>query len=1115
MKFTRLSIYLLTCCFMLSALSVHAGEVFGNLKKWDHITVEFTGPMTGETATPNPFRDYRLNVTFTGPSGQIYLVPGFYAADGDAANTSATSGNKWHVIFTPDEAGSWTYSASFREGNWVAISLDPNAGTPTSFDGDNGSFTVAPLDGSEQGFYAKGKLRYVGKHHLQFAESGEYYLKSGTDGPENFWGYPGFDNTDNPASNFATFAGHADEWNEGDPTWGAGRGKEIIGAINYLESVKVNGIYTMIFNAALNNGIGDHGAAFPWLEPASETNDITRYDVSKLAQWNIVLDHCDLKGIQWQCMFAEHENQSFFEWRDNPSHTSNDYGFSDTRKLYFREIIARFGSHHAIVYNLAEETQWPGTGHEAVMTDQAIRDYWQYLRDLDPYNHPRTTHCTSGTATNFYPTFYGDPNMECTSIQGDNNFYDGTVALREGSSAAGRPIAIYWDEQSPGAIDDVNDVRKNIYWPQIMAGGAGAQWYLAGHDASLTNYETDLGGYFDRLFRMTGMTRVFVQQNMPFYDASPRQDLIDTGYCLAVEEEAYLIYLPNGGTAALDLSGNTKGYTLQWFDPRNGGELQNGSVTSMTGGAIRNIGTPPNSPTEDWACLIKVASVTAGLSASATKICDSETVTFSSNSVGTIDSYSWNFGDGASPATATTEGPHTVSYATPGSKTISLTVSGPDGSDTREISDYVTVYDNCGELTKIEITPATKNVVIGSSLEFVASGTDPVGSTVAIFPTWAVDGGGSIDQSGEFSATTLGGPFTVSATSGGVTGTAIVNVVEPIDVVLNDSFTRDNAAALGDPETGNTWREVEGGSEAVEIVGNQAYFTSSDAANSPLMKALFAEQNTGVVHWSFDMDWSRTGGEGTYEVFMQLGHGLIDTDPETGVAVDLKWGGPNNGMTDHEGFGYVGRDGTVEQLQIISSKTRIDVYADMISRTYDIFISDSEVVSDIPFRKGDAVIKEVRFFTNSVNTANFGGRGFDNVYVANRVDFTSGVNSSFNQYIANYPSLTGEDARPGADPDGDGIANLLEQWFASDPTVSDLGNAQIRSSSNGSDFHFEFSFDASVTGSSLIYETSPDLGIWTSHELDPSWITEDGNLRHVKTIFEMNQGSQFHRLRVE
>ena len=29
-------------------------------------------------------------------------MPGYFAADGDAANTSATSGNKWRVNFMPD-----------------------------------------------------------------------------------------------------------------------------------------------------------------------------------------------------------------------------------------------------------------------------------------------------------------------------------------------------------------------------------------------------------------------------------------------------------------------------------------------------------------------------------------------------------------------------------------------------------------------------------------------------------------------------------------------------------------------------------------------------------------------------------------------------------------------------------------------------------------------------------------------------------------------------------------------------------------------------------------------------------------------------------------------------
>ena len=39
--------------------------VSGELKKWHRVTVTWTGPMASETGNPNPFRNYRLNVTFT------------------------------------------------------------------------------------------------------------------------------------------------------------------------------------------------------------------------------------------------------------------------------------------------------------------------------------------------------------------------------------------------------------------------------------------------------------------------------------------------------------------------------------------------------------------------------------------------------------------------------------------------------------------------------------------------------------------------------------------------------------------------------------------------------------------------------------------------------------------------------------------------------------------------------------------------------------------------------------------------------------------------------------------------------------------------------------------
>ena len=158
--------------------------VLGELKQWHKITISFTGPFADEMDPSNPFLNYRLDVTFTHrASGKQYVVPGFFAADGDAANSSASSGDQWHVHFSPCKAGLWEYTASFVWGSNVAVD---GGGTPTSFDGSAGSFIVNETDKAGRDHRGKGRLQYIGKHHLQFAETGEFFLKCGSDSPENF-----------------------------------------------------------------------------------------------------------------------------------------------------------------------------------------------------------------------------------------------------------------------------------------------------------------------------------------------------------------------------------------------------------------------------------------------------------------------------------------------------------------------------------------------------------------------------------------------------------------------------------------------------------------------------------------------------------------------------------------------------------------------------------------------------------------------------------------------------------------------------------------------------------------------------------------------------------------
>ena len=65
----------------------------------------------------------------------------------------------------------------------------------------------------------------------------------------------------------------------------------------------------------------------------------------------------------------------------------------------------------------------------------------------------------------------------------------------------------------------------------------------------------------------------------------------------------------------------------------------------------------------------------ANFQASKTLTYTNENIVFTDYSGGAT-SWSWNFGAGATPATATGKGPHTVQYTTPGTKTVTLTVNG-------------------------------------------------------------------------------------------------------------------------------------------------------------------------------------------------------------------------------------------------------------------------------------------------------------------------------------------------------------------------------------------------------------------------------------------------------
>ena len=90
------------------------------------------------------------------------------------------------VNFRPQSPGEWDFAVSFVAGTGAAITASNATGIlPVSgLHGLGGSFRVAPTDKHGPDLRAKGMLRYVGTRYLRH-DNGEYYVKAGTDSPEN------------------------------------------------------------------------------------------------------------------------------------------------------------------------------------------------------------------------------------------------------------------------------------------------------------------------------------------------------------------------------------------------------------------------------------------------------------------------------------------------------------------------------------------------------------------------------------------------------------------------------------------------------------------------------------------------------------------------------------------------------------------------------------------------------------------------------------------------------------------------------------------------------------------------------------------------------------------
>ncbi|RMG23633.1 MAG: hypothetical protein D6730_14075, partial [Bacteroidetes bacterium] len=303
------------------------------------------------------------------------------------------------------------------------------------------------------------------------------------------------------------------------------------------------------------------------------------------------------KGIVLHFVLQETENDNLLDGGQ----------LGTNRKLYYRELIARFGHHNALIWNLGEEND----------NSQQARDaFARYFEATDPYNHFLTVQTNIGQQNNVYEPLLGKSYFDGAAIQQDYwAVHQETKIWVDRSRAAGRDWVVFCDEIGPfqsgvlpdGPGNNHHSIRHQVLYANLFAGGAGNEWYF-GYDYEHNDLDCEDFRSRDRIWDYTRYSVAFWKDFLPLERMRHADELVSgNAYCFANPGEIYLVYLPFGDETRIYLDSLDTPYRLRWFDPRNGGYLQAGSKDTVQGPGWQSLGLPPDSGSgQDWIAVVGV-----------------------------------------------------------------------------------------------------------------------------------------------------------------------------------------------------------------------------------------------------------------------------------------------------------------------------------------------------------------------------------------------------------------------------------------------------------------------------------------------------------------------------
>ncbi len=310
-------------------------------------------------------------------------------------------------------------------------------------------------------------------------------------------------------------------------------------------------------------------AAIPYLKGSAG-------DIFNVSMWDRLNEHYDMMrdlGMGHYIMFYADDD-------DSPSFFGITAGSAAEMRL-LRYTCARFAAYPIVIW------------------DTGI-DIWEYrlpewnaefiaiMKSNDPWQHPVSSR--NGPHPIPGETYYSDAESRLPDrnlfVQAQSTRGIPTIFTDRWREFFFSPSPNYW---TPTRL-------RQATWEVGLVGGTGV--YLGGDENGgyLTNtYATDLESA-----ATIGFASNFINNNVRWFgQLEPHDELLvnaTDATLSAVPGEAYIAYLPTGGSVALDLSDASGLLQFDWYNPRTGVTINNAQI-DVASGVVQTLTAPD---TNDW-----------------------------------------------------------------------------------------------------------------------------------------------------------------------------------------------------------------------------------------------------------------------------------------------------------------------------------------------------------------------------------------------------------------------------------------------------------------------------------------------------------------------------------